>query len=371
MYQVGELITASQAMKLAIEVGQLGLGYVSPNPAVGCVIVDKSHCFLSSGSHLKFGQAHAEVNALAAIDHESSLENATVYITLEPCAHEGQTGSCAKRLSQLPISKVVYGTLDPNPLVSGKGLNHLKAHGKSVEHFAEYEPECKQLAEQFLYHIKNRSPFVALKAGVSLDGKMALNSGESQWITNEEARTYARQLRGHYDATFIGAGSLQYDDPQLDFRGTSFENEKENKIVILDPKGRASENFKARKLFQIHGAKNIFVLTRQEHISAWSKNLVNVVSWESTDMGWRQALENLYHKGIYSLYVEGGSFVFGQFLTYQLAQKLYLFQANKIIGEGVSWTQLFKVTELDQSIPVSFRSIKNLSDNRLVIADFN
>ncbi len=360
MYNIGQVITPDQAMRFAVETAKMGRGFVSPNPLVGCVIVDKDHNYLAAGAHLRFGGAHAEINAIKSLKDVSVMQGGTLYVTLEPCSHFGKTPPCVDSIIQAKLKKVVYGTLDPNPEVAGQGLEKLKSNGIQVEKSARYENDCQQMAEQFIYHIQTQKPFVALKVGASLDGKIALNTGESQWITGEESRLYARQLRAHYDATLIGAGTLKYDNPTLDFRGTGFEGQKQNKIVLLDPKGKAAEGFKESNIYQTHGPKNIFVLTRLDHVSKWSKNLNPVIQWEANSQGWHQALKNLYQKGIHSLYVEGGSYVFGQFLSYGLAQKIYLFQSSKIVGNGVSWSKSFEnktladVPDLErwQSIPI-------------------
>ena len=370
MYNVGQAINSDQAMRLAIETAKLGRGFVSPNPLVGCVIVDRDHNFLSMGAHLKYGDPHAEINAIQSIKDSKKLEGASVYVTLEPCAHQGKTGSCAEALAKLPIRKVYYGVQDPNPLVAGKGIEILRAHNKLVGHFDKYEGQCKEVCEQFSYHIVNKRPYISMKLGTSLDGKIALKSGESRWITGEQARTHSRQLRAHYDATLIGAGTLQYDNPTLDFRGTSFENKKDNKIIILDPKGKSAESFKESKLYKTHGAKNMFVLTRSEHIAAWSKNLVHIVEWEASQAGWQRALKNLYQKNIFSIYAEGGSFAFGQILTHELAQKLYMFQSPKILGNGLSWSQHFENKKLaDAPILKNWQSL-TLAEDRLNVAYF-
>lgn len=346
----GTVLSPEQAMTLALESARAGLGFVSPNPVVGCVIVDREHRLLSQGAHLRYGGPHAEIDALQKIKDLGELAGATIYVTLEPCAHQGKTGSCARYLAQLPIAKVVYGTLDPNPLVAGQGLEILRAARIAVE-LSSLEVECRQLAEQFLYHMVNGKPFIALKVASSLDGKMALNDGRSQWITGEESRCYARQLRAHYDATLIGTGTLKHDNPRLDFRETVFANKKQNRVVLLDGNGSAVESFKEKNIYKIHGPKNIFVLTREEHREAWAQHLVHVIPWESSLNGWERALQNLYQKGVSSLFVEGGAYVFGQMLQYRQTQKLYLFQSSKVIGAGLSWSHYFESQDL-KSVPI-------------------
>lgn len=352
-------------MSSAIEEAKLGRGFVSPNPVVGCVIVDREHQFLSSGAHLKCGKEHAEINALNNVTNKKLLEKATVYVTLEPCAHQGKTGSCAEVLSQLPIHKVCYGSRDPHSLVAGKGIEILESRGKQTQCFTDYQEACRELADQFFYHIQNKRPFVSLKVGASLDGKIALKSGESQWVTGEKARTYARELRAHYDATLIGAGTLIYDDPTLDFRGTSFAGKKDNKIIVLDPKGKAFENFKNTNLFKNHEAKNIFILTASQFFENWSPYAVNTAEWNQSEQGWKLSLEELYSLGIHSIYAEGGAFVFGQLLQFNLVNKFYMFQAPKILGEGLSWSQLFQNDKLANAPQLKKWKTMALGDDKL------
>lgn len=335
-------------MGFAIETGKKGWGWVAPNPAVGCVIVDKDHGFLAAGAHLKFGEAHAEINALKGVD-SAQLKGATLYVTLEPCAHQGKTGSCAQALAKLPIAKVVYGLQDPNPLVAGQGFGILKNANITVEPFPEFADACAKLCEQFLFNIAHEAPFVALKVGTSFDGKIALNNGQSQWLTGEEARLHGRQLRAHYAATLVGAGTVLKDNPSLDFRDTEFAGKKSNRIVIFDPKSQTLEPFASLKLAELHQPKNIFVITVEENRALWSKQGVQVLNWDSSDGQWQKVLRGLYQAGVSSLYIEGGSFVFGQFLKHHLAQKIYNFQSPKILGNGLSWTQFFENATVDSA----------------------
>ena len=366
---VGQPISADEAMELAIKTAGQGLGFVSPNPPVGCVIVDKKHHFLACGAHLRFGDHHAEINAINRVQNLSQLKEASVYVTLEPCAHRAKTGSCAHSLARQPIKKIYYGLADPNPKVCGKGLEILKIHNKEVIHFKKYESQCEKLCEQFLFRIKHQTPFVALKVGASLDGKVALKSGESQWITGERSREYGRELRAGYDATFVGAGTVLYDDPRLDFRGTKFEGKKDNRIVLFDPKGKIPDIFLKTKISRVHSPENIFVISPSERIRDWSKKGVQVIPWvqdkhpqwpgkeqESqviprtwSKEEWKKVFYELYKKGLASLFVEGGPQVFGQILQWGLAQKIYLFQSPKILGSGLSWSQFFENKKLCQA----------------------
>ena len=342
---LGQSITPEEAMALALKTAQQGLGFTSPNPLVGCVIVDKDHGFLSQGAHLGYGQAHAEINALKGVKDPLLLKGATLYVTLEPCSHQGQTPPCSQAIIKTPIQKVVYGVKDPYR----EGLSELQKAGKQVEPFSPLEAQkARKMNQAFFHHMEHKKPFIALKVAASLDGKIALKTGESQWITDQKARLHGRLLRGHYDATLIGAGTFLQDKPRLDFRGTFFESKKQNKIVLLDPKGQAIEEITDSKLFNIHGGDQLFILTTQDFIPKWSQKPVHVIPWEPTKEGWEKALKSLYEKGIYSLYGEGGRFVFGQLLSFALAQKLHIFQSPKILGEGLSWSEAFKNESIKQ-----------------------
>lgn len=350
MIKEGDVVTSKEAMKLALKEAKKGHGFVSPNPLVGCTIVDKNHNFLSVGAHLKFGEAHAEVNALNKIKDKTKLKGATVYVTLEPCAHSGKTGACAEALSQYPIKKIVYGTLDPNPLVAGKGLSILEKAGVEIGHYQTMEPRCVELCEQFLFHMKQKQPFVSIKIATSLDGKIALINGDSQWITSPESRLHSRNLRAHYDATMIGAGTFLNDNPHLDFRDTTFEGRKENRIVILDPKGKAAERFSGSHLEKKHKSQNIYVLSREENLSSWKGQSVNLIPWNNTPVGWEVSMKKLYEAGIYSLFVEGGAYAISQLLQFKRVQKLYLYQAPKILGYGKSWSDYYKIQSVSEAL---------------------
>ena len=371
VYQIGETLSPEQAMQCALDISLNGAGLVSPNPLVGCVIVDKEHHFLSMGAHLKFGGPHAEINAIQDIQNKQQLVGATFYVTLEPCAHQGKTGSCAKRITELSVKKVVYGAKDPNPLVAGQGIEILKAAGVEVECLTGMKEACLQSAEQFHHHIKTKKPFVAIKVGVSLDGKMALPSKESQWITGPEARLYARNLRAHYDATMVGAGTIIHDNPTLDFRDTKFALEKKNKIIIVDPKSLINKKLLETKVFKTHGPENIFVLRPLSANDDLEELGVGSLNLDLNANSWQKALEALYKLKIYSIYVEGGSFVFAQLLKHRLAQKLYLFQANKIIGDGMSWSKAFSIDRLDEALKLKEISSTSVGDDTLRVFYFS
>ncbi|MES2857221.1 MAG: bifunctional diaminohydroxyphosphoribosylaminopyrimidine deaminase/5-amino-6-(5-phosphoribosylamino)uracil reductase RibD, partial [Bdellovibrionota bacterium] len=194
----GQVVTPSRAMRLALEEARLGWGFVSPNPLVGCAIVDKDHRLLGVGFHERVGADHAEISALKAVGDNSKINGAHIYVTLEPCAHQGRTGSCAQALAPLKPASVTYAVEDPNPLVAGKGAAVLLEAGVRCEHISqradipdrrELELLAEKLAEVFLHNHRTKEPFIGLKVATSTDGMMASSSGEPRWLTGAESRT--------------------------------------------------------------------------------------------------------------------------------------------------------------------------------------
>ncbi len=246
-----------QAMRLALQSAEKGLGWVEPNPPVGCVILDSNYQFLSAGWHKKYGDDHAEIQALKKITNKKKLNGAQVFITLEPCHHTGKTPSCAKALTQYPIQSVTYGAEDP--FTDKKGLKHLQKKGVQIIRSPFFQEEMEKLVATFKFSFLSKKPFVSLKAGTSLDGMIALKDGKSQWITNEKAREHAHFLRATHSAVLIGVGTFLKDNPQLNIRLNRFK-EKKNKVIILDPKGKSLPALLQSKLLKVHSPDQIIII---------------------------------------------------------------------------------------------------------------
>ena len=208
-------MTDEAYMQRALELALQAEGNTSPNPMVGCVIVDAEGNIVGEGYHHKAGEPHAEVNALA--EAKQMAQGATAYVTLEPCAHYGRTGPCCVALARAGIGKVVVACLDPNPKVAGQGLEYLRLQGIEVV-TGVCEKEAKRLNERFFTWITKQRPFITLKYAMTLDGKIATATGDSKWITGEEARTFAHRLRKQHDAVLVGIGTVLEDDPELTTR---------------------------------------------------------------------------------------------------------------------------------------------------------
>ena len=342
-------LSAVEAMQLAIAEGKKGAGWVSPNPLVGCVILDEKHRLLSTGYHKKIGGPHAEIEALKGVSDEQ-LEGAHIYVTLEPCANEGKTPSCAKHLATLPIASVTYGVRDPNPLTNGRGAEILKEAEIDVFDFSEIPDnptkltsELEELAEVFLYNMRKQRPFVSLKVATSLDGQMGLKTKESGWITNELSRDHVHFLRATHDAVLVGRGTIDIDNPRLNIRHPKFKDKK-NKVIVLDGDGQLLGTIKDRLVATVHAPENIIVVTKPGvHVPPEGKAFTHLQCPLKSDgvFDLDRLLEELYRKGICSVMVEGGSNTYRGFFLQKQIQRVILFQAPILLGHenGLPWTQ--------------------------------
>lgn len=207
-------MTDTEYMKIALELAKKGCGKTSPNPMVGAVIV-KNGEIIGKGYHEKYGELHAERNAFA--DCTASPEGGTIYVTLEPCCHYGKTPPCTEAILENKIARVVIGSVDPNPLVGGKGIKILREHGIAVES-GILKDECDRLNRVFFHYISCGTPYVVLKYAMTMDGKIATYTGASKWITGENARKRVHLDRNRYSAVMVGVNTVLKDDPQLTCR---------------------------------------------------------------------------------------------------------------------------------------------------------
>ncbi len=350
------VLNKEQAMLLAIEQARRGLGRVSPNPPVGAVILNAKGQLLSTGYHQFLGADHAEIMAFKNNKH--SLEQAVLYVTLEPCAHQGLTPSCADQLAKLPFSKVFIGLEDPNPKVFGHGIEKLKQAGIKVEMYeGPLKNQLEELIEIFSYNMTEQKPFVALKIASSLDG--SITAFNRKWITNELSREYVSMLRGHYDAVCIGVKTFLTDNPRLNSRHPYFLDQQ-NKVIVLDPDGLSFSALKDSNLLQVRDPSKVIIVTRQ---SQKSLSLPYCVIHQDKDpFDLEELLKQLFHKGVYSMLVEGGGVVFSSFLT--KSQRIYLFLSPFVAG-GRSrknwWNE-----ELDFPIDLSFARTLSFQEDILI-----
>ena len=321
-------------MQRALELAVQAEGETSPNPIVGCVIVDAEGNIVGEGYHHKAGQPHAEVNALA--EAKQLAQGATAYVTLEPCAHYGRTGPCCVALARAGIKRVVAACKDPNPQVAGQGLEYLRLQGIEVE-CGVCEKEALRLNERFFTWITHKRPFITLKYAMTLDGKIATASGDSKWITGEAARTMAHRLRKQHDAVLIGIGTVLDDDPELTTRMVQGKNPVR---VVLDSRLRIS--LMATVLNPV-AETIIFTSNEADEVKgAALAALPNVEVVRLPAVNGRlpvaQVVAALAERGLTSILVEGGSAVLGAFFDAGLADRVYAFIAPKLIGGAKALT---------------------------------
>jgi diaminohydroxyphosphoribosylaminopyrimidine deaminase / 5-amino-6-(5-phosphoribosylamino)uracil reductase len=365
----GQQLSDDSAMKLAISEAKKGAGHVSPNPTVGCVVLDKKNRLLAVGHHQKYGGAHAEVNAVLGLP-DKQLQGARVFVTLEPCAHEGKTPSCAKMLAKLPLKEVIYGLVDPNPLVSGQGARILQEAGIRARHFGKWQNDLSESCEHFLVNMTERRPFVSLKAASSLDGQLAHISGESKWITGERARRFAHYLRATHDAVLVGKNTVLKDNPHLNIRHPKFPNKK-NKVVILDSNGEILRRPELN-VFLSHDPENIVLVTSNVSSGTDLCTVAQLDQNKDNAAFLNVLLIKLWDLQIRSVLVEGGAETLSSFINNRSADRLYLFQAPVLIGSrtGKSWSEQVTIASMDQRIRLKNPKVRKVGTDLLVTGRF-
>lgn len=317
-------------MARALSLARRALGSVSPNPAVGAVVV-KGGATIGEGFTQPPGSAHAEIVALR--EAGEAARGATMCVTLEPCCHYGRTPPCTMAIIEAGISEVHVATLDPNPRVAGRGVAELRAAGIATV-VGEHEEEARELNEAYMKWITTGRPFVNAKFAMSLDGKIATRSGDSRWITGERSRAFVHRLRSQVDAVMVGAGTVLADDPQLTARyGGSRPMPRQPLRVVVDAQGRISPS---ARLFGEPGRTMVATTSRLDDTTA---DILRVVGAEVLPLPEREGLVDLEallqalgQREVTSVLVEGGAAILGSLFDARLVDKVYAFIAPIIIG---------------------------------------
>lgn len=320
-------------MELALAEARKGLGRTSPNPAVGAVIV-RDGVVVGRGYHKKAGTPHAEVNAIA--DAHGRTNNATLYVTLEPCNHSGRTPPCTEAILRSGISRVVVGMMDPNPHVAGGGGEYLRAKGVAVV-CGVLERQCKELNAPFIKHSLTGLPWVTMKAGVSLDGKITLQPRQRAALTGLESKRYLHRIRNRVDALLIGVDTALIDDPSLTTRLDDGEETRDPLRVVLDSSLRLPVD--AHMLNQQSMAETWICCCEdansdsEERLVARGAKVFRLPKNEAGRVDLPAVLALLGSKAVTSLLVEGGAAVHGAFCRENLVDEVLLFYAPFIIGD--------------------------------------
>lgn len=320
-------------MREALKLARRGLGQTSPNPMVGCVIV-KDEKVIGRGYHKKAGGPHAEANALKSAKDEA--KDATMYLNLEPCCHQGKTPPCTRAIIEAGIGEVVIAMYDPNPAVNKKGVRMLREAGVKVR-AGLLEAEARRLNEAFVTYHTLKRPFIIAKWAITLDGRSTSDSGSSKWISNSSSRHYVHEIRSQVDAIMVGIGTVIKDNPKLNVRLMNFKGRQPHRVVVdghlkipsrcncLDPENGGAAVIITTE--SMRSTKRARVLQDLGHQVLFSKGARGIVDLED-------ALKKLYEVGIQSLFVEGGRMIHTSLFEAALVDKVVCFVAPKIIGGG-------------------------------------
>lgn len=340
-------------MQHALQLAWKGQYTTTPNPRVGCVFVRDGQA-IAEGFHVKAGEGHAEVQAIAdALRKSISLEGSTAYVTLEPCAHQGRTGPCAEALLHTGVKRVVVATLDPNPLVAGKGMAILQKAGIETQH-GVLHAQARWINRGFFSRMERQRPWVRLKIAGSADGTSALNNGTSQWITSEAARQDGHHLRAQACAVLTGIGTVKADNPQLNVRGIATPRQPAK--VVVD------SFFETPADAQLLQSGQVFIAHANANIPTWlatHPNAANITPLnvapppdnqahavspkkQKNDLG--LLMRELAQRGINELHLEAGFGLNGSFLQAGLVDEVVQYIAPVFLGPGMG---LFRLPELE------------------------
>lgn len=357
-------MTDESYIQLTLEIAKKGKGYVSPNPLVGAILV-KDEKIIGAGFHEKYGESHAEINAIKNARH--SVEGSTLYVNLEPCSHHGKTPPCVDTIIASKIKRVVIGTLDMNPLVCGAGIKKLKQAGIEVK-AGVMENECIRLNKFFFKYITKGIPYVTIKTAQTLDARIADKGGESKWITSIMSRKYVHSLRSEYDAVLVGSSTVMKDDPQLTVRLVEGRNPRR---IILDTNLRLSLD---RRIFRTNDNQDTIIVTSEQ-----SKNKTRKVK-ALCDAGIRvmyakqgndgrinlnNALHLLAKENISSVLVEGGKKIFSSFIRENLFDEILMFISPKFLGDGIPVVSHIGIPGVKRALKLKVNSLEMSGDDIL------
>lgn len=363
-------------MAQAVQLAKQGLYTTHPNPRVGCVLVHQEQ-LIGKGFHQKAGEGHAEVNALADAQQNAAdkIQGATAYVTLEPCSHQGKTPPCADALINAGISRVVYGMQDPNPQVAGNGLAKLKAAGIEVIG-PVLQADCEALNPGFNKRMREGLPYVRVKLAMSVDGRTAMESGESQWITGPDARLDVQKWRAQSDAIVTGIGSVLADNPSMtvridnDGQATDAKNVRQPLRVVMDT---ALSIVPEAKILYPSSQACLFAIEDEietEHLEVLTQKGVTVKFAQRGEDGRLdlvEAMEQLADAGINEVLLETGAELAGGFLQAGLVDEVILYMAPKLLGSAARPLFQLPLEEMAEAVDLKLQSVRQVGEDLRLI----
>lgn len=339
-------------MRKALNLARRGLGKTSPNPMVGALIIRDGE-IIGQGYHRRYGGNHAEINAIW--DAKGDMSGATLYVTLEPCCHQGKkTPPCLDTLLKHDLRRIVIGTVDPNPQVTGKSIEVLRERGIETK-VGVLSEECYRLNEVYFKYIQTGIPFVTLKFAQTLDGRIASTTGDSRWISSEPSLKLAHRLRSLHDAVLVGVGTVLRDDPQLTVRQVKGRNPIR---IVTDSGLRIPLSSKILRDQEI--APTIIATTSQadrEKLPSLTQMGIEVLMVDEDGEGkanLRDLLQKLGQMNISSILVEGGATLITSFIRQELADKFVVILAPRIMGKGIDAVGDLGISDVDRALKLSF-----------------
>ncbi|MEM7293260.1 MAG: bifunctional diaminohydroxyphosphoribosylaminopyrimidine deaminase/5-amino-6-(5-phosphoribosylamino)uracil reductase RibD [Pseudomonadota bacterium] len=349
-----------RCMSRALQLAKRGLYTAHPNPRVGCVIALDQQ-IIAEGWHRKAGSAHAELDAVN--NSRQALEGGTAYVTLEPCSHHGKTPPCADLLIEQKVSRVVLAMQDPNPLVSGNGIQKLRDAGIQVES-GLLEEQALALNPGFVSRMSRGRPWVRVKLAMSLDGRTALASGESRWITNESSRADVHRWRAQSDCILTGSNTVLFDDPaltvryrdQLDINWPDFNDPLR---AVIDSKGRT---LKDAQVFNA-AAQTVF-FSLKDHGYSCESIVIESDEADGEHLSLKAVLEALAEKAINEVHVEAGASLCGALLQHRLVDEVLLYQAPIVLGpDGKGIFDISSLTSMSDRVVFRVVDTRHIGDN--------
>ena len=356
-------------MRRALELARKGEGHTSPNPMVGCVVV-KDGRIISEGYHEKYGEFHAERNALTRCTEDTT--GADLYVTLEPCCHQGKTPPCTDIIIEKKIARVFVGSMDSNPLVAGKGVQILRDHGIYVE-TGILEKECLKLNEVFYHYITTKTPFVVMKYAMTLDGKIACATGDSKWVTGEIARAQVHRMRGRYRGIMVGIGTVLADDPMLNCR---VEGGVDPVRIICDSnlhiplESQIVKTASEIETIVACSQESLEAERKQEKIRKLKEAGIQLIGTEGAHgVNLVELMKKLGEQNIDSILLEGGGTLNASALEDGIVNKVYAYIAGKLIGgmDARSPVEGMGIDRMADAITLKDMEIERLGDDFCIV----